>query len=258
MLLAVTCAAAARAEGDPAAEHLQTRNMFTPYPRGVNTLPQRRLLKDSIQRVYDNHQRVRVAVIAHVEDLETFPQFFRKPRPYARFVGREIKPFYRGPLLIVMPNGFGFWDGGRPTDAAERVLSQMRIRSPKVTALIAVAAQAVDRLSRAGALAAPDTVAPRVYPEVPFGRPGTTLTIKYHVLEDSQESTEVVTVVSGSDELARMESPFKPAVYKYVHRVTWPMPKPAPRNLEYCVVATDRSGNTSAKVCTPIKLLPGA
>ncbi len=232
--------------------------MFTPYPRGVNTLPQRRRLKESIARVFDSHQRVRVAVIAQVEDLETFPQFFRKPRAYARFVGKEIRPFYRGPLLIVMPNGFGFYDGGRPTGAAEHVLSQLRIRSTKVTALIATAAHAVDRLHRSGALAAPDTVAPRVYPEVPFGRPGTALTIAYHVLEDSQESTEVVTVVSGAQELARIESPFKSAVYKYVHRVTWRMPKPAPPNLEYCVVATDRSGNESPKVCTPIKLLPGS
>ncbi len=252
--LAFACAVAARAEGDPAAESLQTRNIFTPSPQRLDTLPQRRLLKKNVERVYAAHQRIRVAVIARASDLETFPQYFRKPQAYARFVGKEIAQFYRGPLLIVMPNGFGIYDGGRPTDAEERVLANLKVRNASTAALIASAARAVNALFRAGALASKDTVAPRVYAMVAFGRPGKTVTIRYHVLEDSQESSEVVTVLDGNQPLATLLSPFKAAVYKNAHTVKYQLPSPAPSDLRYCVVATDRSGNSSEQACMPIML----
>jgi hypothetical protein len=47
---------------------------------------------------------------------------FRRPTRYAHFLGLELRQLYQGPLLIVMPNGYGIYDGGRSTRAEARVL----------------------------------------------------------------------------------------------------------------------------------------
>jgi len=45
------------------------------------------------------------------EGLGAIPSLFNKPNQYARFLGFELSAGFIGPLLIVMPSGFGIWDG---------------------------------------------------------------------------------------------------------------------------------------------------
>ena len=56
-------------------------------------------------------------------DLGAVPQLFGKPGTYAKFLGAEIRTFYTGRLLIVMPQGIG----GRNVPPGElRALSASR------------------------------------------------------------------------------------------------------------------------------------
>ena len=51
---------------------------------------------------------------------------FRKPQRYADFLGQEIIYFYRGPLLVVMPNGYGIFQSGKPLKEDKQMLAQAR------------------------------------------------------------------------------------------------------------------------------------
>ena len=51
---------------------------------------------------------IRVALIGSPYDLGAVTSLWRKPRPYARFLGAELQFIYKHRLLVVMPNGFGF------------------------------------------------------------------------------------------------------------------------------------------------------
>ena len=72
--------------------------------------------------VYARGDRVKVALIHTAEDLGAIPSLFGQPGEYAHFLGVELGLWYVGPLLVVMPAGFGVYDGGRSTAAAEQVL----------------------------------------------------------------------------------------------------------------------------------------
>ena len=52
-----------------------------------------------------------VALIPNSYDLGSVTSLWRKPRLYARFLGEEDATFFKQRLLIVMPNGFGFYTG---------------------------------------------------------------------------------------------------------------------------------------------------
>lgn len=72
--------------------------------------------KDDVTRlktVVDNaraaHYPIKVALIGAPSDLGTAFALWRKPQQYARFLGLELQFLYKGPLLIVMPNGYGFF-----------------------------------------------------------------------------------------------------------------------------------------------------
>ena len=67
--------------------------------------------------VYADGNRVKVAVIATSDDLGAIPSLMNKPDDYAKFLGQELAGFYIGPLLIVMPSGWGVYDGGRSVAA---------------------------------------------------------------------------------------------------------------------------------------------
>ena len=52
---------------------------------------------------------IRVALIASATDLGSVTELWRQPQNYARFLGQELSLVYRGPLLVVMPNGYGLY-----------------------------------------------------------------------------------------------------------------------------------------------------
>src|SRR5262249_50781056 len=78
--------------------------------------------------------------------LGAIPSLFGKPTEYARFLGTELSMTYVGPLLIVMPEGYGIYDGGRSTAAEQAVLSKLAVDGSTKDALVASAAKAAGGL----------------------------------------------------------------------------------------------------------------
>ena len=121
-------ASIARADGDPASDVLVSQTVFLPSDAGVSGRQQAKLvelLRASAQAGFP----VRVAVISSGYDLGSVTALWRKPRAYARFLGIELSLVHRQPLLVVMPNGFGFNWPGHSTASAYRLLSRIPIGS---------------------------------------------------------------------------------------------------------------------------------
>ena len=76
------------------------------------------------------------------------PQLFGKPQQYARFLGLELYFLYKGPLLIAMPNGFGFHYPNKPVAREQAILKKVApAKDPNAMAVSA--ANAVRRLAAA-------------------------------------------------------------------------------------------------------------
>jgi hypothetical protein len=105
--------AAARADGDPASDVLASQTLFLPADAGVGAAEQAELAGLLSEAARGGHP-IRLAVIAGRSDLGSGTALWRRPEDYARFVGQEVALVYRGPLLVVMPDGYGFARGGTP------------------------------------------------------------------------------------------------------------------------------------------------
>ena len=79
-----------------------------------------------MRSAYARGYRVKVAVIATETDLGSIPSLFNRPNDYAKFLGQELQLYYIGPLLIVMPTGYGIYDGGRSTAPERKALAGAR------------------------------------------------------------------------------------------------------------------------------------
>jgi hypothetical protein len=142
VLVAAATAADARADGDPASDMLVVQNVFLPYEATSRTAAAG--LAKEVASAYAAGDRVKVALVATRVDLGAIPSLFGKPSQYATFLGRELAGFYVGPLLIVMPSGYGIYDGGRSTAAQQGVLARLALPgSAKPDSLAAAAANAV-------------------------------------------------------------------------------------------------------------------
>jgi hypothetical protein len=117
LALLLVVAPAAVADGDPASDTLLVQNVFLPYPAPSATAAS--ALSRAVTTSYAKGFRVKVAVIATEGDLGSVPSLFNRPGDYAKFLGQELRLYYIGPLLIVMPAGYGVYDGGRSTAAEE-------------------------------------------------------------------------------------------------------------------------------------------
>ncbi len=105
-LAAGTFAATARADGDPASDVLATQPLFLPQDAGI-PLAQQNQLTALLGAAASSGYQLRVAIIASSTDLGSVTELWRQPQTYARFLGQELSLVYRGPLLVIMPNGFG-------------------------------------------------------------------------------------------------------------------------------------------------------
>jgi hypothetical protein len=249
-VVALVVATAALADGDPASDVLPVQNTFTPYPPPAG--PHARAM--SAQYVFQANLRVKAAVIATRQDLGSIPSLFGKANAYARFLGTELGAFYAGPLLIVMPSGFGIYDDRHSTAAETSVLAKLKVDGSSRSALVGSATTAVDALAAAGALNSPDTLQPSSYPLQLDVTPGQPAMLTFHVLEDSEHSSAVVTVYAGAKVLAVLHSPMRLADYNTPRSVLWNVPADVPRKgLKFCIVATDSSGNRQQQpACGPI------
>jgi hypothetical protein len=99
-------AAPARADGDPASDVLALQSLFLPQDAGV-PLEQQGQLVALLAAARRSSYQLRVALIASSTDLGSVTELWRQPQNYAQFLGQELSLVYRGPVLVVMPNGFG-------------------------------------------------------------------------------------------------------------------------------------------------------
>jgi protein SCO1/2 len=143
--LGIACPATALADGDPASDVLVTQNVFVPVDAGLSNAQRARLtgLLDASERA---RFPIRVAIVPSPLDLGAVTELWREPRTYARFLGIELSLIYKGPLLVVMPNGLGVNWPGRSTASVERLLEGIPVQASGA-GLLATVQSAVRKLS---------------------------------------------------------------------------------------------------------------
>jgi hypothetical protein len=121
---ALAVAASAAANADPASDYLITLPLFVPFENEVSDDKEAELT-ELLNSAKDKGYEVRVALISARGDLGGVPVLFNKPQRYADFLGQEITYFYRGPVLVVMPNGYGVFQSGKPLKEDKLKLAQL-------------------------------------------------------------------------------------------------------------------------------------
>jgi hypothetical protein len=255
VLALVVAVPSARADGDPASDVLVTGNVFLPYPAPSKAAAS--ALAREVAAAYSRGYRLKVAVIAGPMDLGAIPSLFGRPADYARFLGQELQFVYVGPLLIVMPAGFGIYDGGRSTQAEERVLARARVPGTSADALTTSAARVVHELVAAGALRSKDIKAPYAGAVTSSGRRGSAMKLHYVMYDDSGRSRAEVSVLARAGHVvARLTVPFRTVRVGESYSLAWRVPaRPARAPLSFCIVAFDPSGNRSRRSCASLHVL---
>jgi hypothetical protein len=142
---------AARANGDPASDYLLTQRVFLPFTTKIDRNEVNRL--DALLREADQkHFRIKVAMILSPSDLGTAFSLFGKPEKYSQFLGLELSFVYRGRLLVVMPNGYGYAVNGDPDPKASAVLTKLPAPGRDATKEVRAAIVAVQNLAAASGL----------------------------------------------------------------------------------------------------------
>jgi hypothetical protein len=146
-------ASSARADGDPASDVLATQALFLPQDAGI-PLAQQNQVTAMLGAAASNGYELRVAIIASSTDLGSVTELWRQPQTYARFLGQELSFVYRGPLLVVMPNGFGLESLSQAAPTNPAALAGLRIPAGGA-ALGTVALTAIQRLADASGHSVP-------------------------------------------------------------------------------------------------------
>jgi len=107
---AALAAPAALADGDPASDVLLTQSVFVPYGAPVSPAVVTQL-ETVVKRAKAAGYPIKVAIVRVPYDLGAVTSLYGKPQVYAKFLGRELTFLYRGRLLVVMPQGYGYYDG---------------------------------------------------------------------------------------------------------------------------------------------------
>jgi hypothetical protein len=152
-IAAASFAASARADGDPASDVLATQPLFLPQDAGI-PLARQNQLTALLGAAASNGYQLRVAIITSSTDLGSVTELWRQPQTYARFLAQELSLVYRGPMLVIMPNGFGLdsLNPAAPTNPA--ALAGIRIPTSGA-GLGTVALTAIQRLADASGRSVP-------------------------------------------------------------------------------------------------------
>jgi cytochrome oxidase Cu insertion factor (SCO1/SenC/PrrC family)/thiol-disulfide isomerase/thioredoxin len=145
--------ALAVADGDPGSDVLLDQNLFYGSDTGI-TVHQELSLDRLLNATASAGAPVRVAIIAHPDDLGTITPLWQKPQTYADYLGFELSLAYSGRLLIVMPNGLGVYWHANPVGAAKLAtsLSSLKPGSTSSSALVAATDEAVTRIEAAAGI----------------------------------------------------------------------------------------------------------
>jgi hypothetical protein len=234
-------AGTARADGDPASDLLITQNTFVPFQTPAASATD--ALTKQVDAVYANGDRVKVAVIGAKVDLGAIPSLYDKPSEYAKFLGQELSGFYIGPLLIVMPSGYGIWDGGRTTAAEDAVLAKLDAPgSTDSDALTAAATSAVEKLAQAHALKSKDILKPYVE-TIGATVKRKTLTVRFYLADDSGKASAVVSVLTRSKVVYSAKIASHPTSILKIESHPFVLAKAPAAGSSVCVAAADAGGN---------------
>jgi hypothetical protein len=136
--------AGALADGDPASDVLLGQTVFLPYAP-ISPTVQRQLYAVTAAAAKAGYP-LRVALIGARSDLGVVPALFDKPRQYARFLSSELTGVVNGPVLVVMPSGFGL--AARGNALSTSALNGVRV-APGTDGLGTAAVAATERLAAA-------------------------------------------------------------------------------------------------------------
>jgi hypothetical protein len=145
-LFCVLCGTA-RADGDPASDYLLGTQVFIPFDLKIPKASQQQLTS-LVHDANASGYTIRVAVIGSAYDMGSVTALWRKPKPYAKFLGTELTFVYKNRLLVVMPNGFGFNRPGHSTAKEYATLSKIKIGGGAV-GLVTAAETGVQQLAAA-------------------------------------------------------------------------------------------------------------
>jgi hypothetical protein len=123
LLAGLALPATGLADGDPASDVLLGQTVFLPYAP-ISPAVQRRLYGVTAAAAKAGYP-LRVALIGAKSDLGVVPALFGKPGQYARFLSSELTGVVNGPVLVVMPSGFGLAARGNAMSTAP--LADMRV-----------------------------------------------------------------------------------------------------------------------------------
>lgn len=242
-----------RAHGHPVSNGLINGNVYVPSNAPTPALAN--ALTKSVESVYARHFRIKVAVVAGPVDLGSLSPLWKKPYRYASHLATDLNALFVGPFLIVMPNGFAIYDGGRSVTPERRVLAHVKISRRDPDGLTRAATDAVRRLLRAGALRSKDIRAPRTYAFRDTVRRGTVTPLQFTVREDSEWSRVVARIVTDSGVITTHSTglvrvnPTKPLIFR------WSVPSTLPgEGVRLCVVASDETGNRGDETCSDLKV----
>ena len=206
--VALVFATGAAADGEPASDVLATNGIFTPYPPPSVSAVQ--TLHSAVQGVAVKGDRIKVAVIATRQDLGSIPSLFGHPQDYSRFLSLELSLLYRGPLLVVMPAGFGFVDRSHAVPHAGSVLAARDDPGTSADELTIDAATAIGRLEQAGLLHFKDTLAPQPHRLSAVWNRTEDAVLWYQVWDDSgRAKVEIELLNTRNDVIARLHVPLR-------------------------------------------------
>jgi hypothetical protein len=242
----------ASADGDPASDVLIAGSAFTPYPPPPGTAL--RELSSALNAVELKGDRVKVAVIATPSDLGSVPSLYGHPQDYAKFLSLELSFIYKGPLLVVMPSGFGFVDRSLPVAKAAAVIAGISIQSPGAADLTVAAARAASSLERNGLLHYKDTYAPQGHASSASVVAGRRVALRYQVWDDSGRAKVAIELQNTRNVVvARLGVPLRIVAQGAWYFAVWRVPPTLAHSvLAYCIQATDVAGNHSSRSCAKL------
>jgi hypothetical protein len=147
-LLLLCVPSVARANGDPASDYLLVQSVFLPFDAKVDPNVTADL-SDTIREADGAGFKIKVAVIGTRYDLGTAFSLYNKAQKYSEFLGLELSFQYRGRLLVVMPNGFGYSIEGRADRQGIEVVKGLPGPGKDATNQVEAATRAVRKLAAA-------------------------------------------------------------------------------------------------------------
>jgi hypothetical protein len=151
--LALLAVPAASANGDPASDVLLTQQVFVGPEVPLSQSDQDALTK-TVAEANKRGYPIRVALIAFTGDLGTAVSLWRHPQEYSKFLWNEVAFVYNKRLLVVMPDGFGVFNGKQPVDKEQRALANLQTGETPAN-LAQSATEAVRALAASGGVDVP-------------------------------------------------------------------------------------------------------